>query len=164
MDERRTGNQNYEIKEVTDHQKEIARRLALGDPPDVIAASLDITTQTVSNFRNNPIGREMIEAYHSQRDVQATDIAQQIAAVAPDAIALLSKVVKFDANDPDITGLAGIPDVADQVRVSLGIVKTIMPKINLHKHIVTSQLIKDIKKRAFEGEPTEYEEIKDENS
>ena len=162
MDNRRTGNKHYDIAQVTDHQEEIARMLALGRPVDEICETTGVCSQTISNVRNHPIIKEMIRVLHDSRNAQASDITQQIADVAPDAIALLKRVIKneYDEEDDDNT-LAGAPEVADQIRSSLGLLKTITPRlnINLHKHLITSESVEQIKQRAIEGaaEPEEVE-------
>lgn len=153
-DLRRTGNKTYDIKEITDHQLEIARRIAVGQPPRDIARELGITMQSVSNIRNHPIINAIIVALHEKRDTSASDIAQQIAAIAPKAIRLINNVIDFanvDLENPDEVLPATAPEVKDQVRAALGIVKTVAPRLNLHKHIITNDIVNSIKKRALEG-------------
>lgn len=158
MDNRRTGNNNYEILEVTDHQKEIVRRLAVGQDTDTIARELNLTPQTISNVRNHPIIVEMIAALHDSRNSQAKDITEQIAEVAPDAIALLKSVIRNDILSDNGT-MATDPEIGDQIRASLGLLKTITPRLNMHshQHIITSDKINEIKQRALEGAKKEEE-------
>lgn len=168
MDNRRTGNKHYDIAQVTDHQEEIARLLALGRSTEEICEITGLTHQTISNVRNHPIIVEMIRALHDSRNAQASDITQQIADVAPDAIALLKRVIRNEYNEEDDDNtLAAAPEVADQIRSSLGLLKTITPRlnINLHKHLITSESIEQIKQRAIEGavkpEEVEHEIVED---
>ncbi len=160
MDNRRTGNKNYDIAQVTDHQEEIARLLALGRPTEEICNITGLTHQTISNVRNHPIIVEMIRALHDSRNAQASDITQQIADVAPDAIKLLKQVIQNDVLSPE-NKMATDPEITDQIRASLGLLKTITPRlnINLHKHLITSESVEQIKQRAIEGaaEPEEVE-------
>lgn len=164
-DLRRTGNNGYDIKHITDHQLEVVRRLALGERPADISRDLGLTPQTVSNIRNHPTVQGMIAALHTKRDAQTADIAEQIARVAPKAIALLENVIGYAFIDPEKVDESSpvptnVPDSADQIRAALGIVKTVAPRVNLHKHLITSEVIERIKKNALEGaEEVEYEEV-----
>ena len=167
QDNRRTGNKNYDILEVTDHQKEIVRRLAVGQDPETIARDLNLTMQTISNVRNHPIIVEMIAALHDSRNDSTKDITEQIAEVAPDCIKLLKQVVRNETLGED-SQMSTDPEVADQIRASLGLLKVITPRLNIHahKHLITNNTVEKIKQRALEGakkvEEDDYEVV-DEN-
>ncbi len=167
MDHRRTGNNNYDITQVTDHQEEIARLLALGRSVEEICAVTGLCDRTISNIRNHPVIKEMIRAIHTSRNEQASDITEQIAEVAPDAIALLKQVIRNDILDKN-NNMSTDPEIGDQIRASLGLLKTITPRLNFHahKHLITNTTVEEIKQRALEGatikeepEEVEHEEV-----
>ncbi len=124
------GNQNYKIEKVWAEHKEIARLIALGKKNTEVAAEVGCTPQTVSNVRNNPIVKAIIDTLSNGRDHAVTQIISEVQDVAPAAIALMKKAIANDygegtqAKKDDKTGaeLSGKPSVDAQLRAAATIV------------------------------------------
>ena len=92
--ERRNGeSRQYNIKELWDKHREIARQLVLGGTNVSIAETLNITPQTVSNVRNSPIGQAELQRLHGARDEETVNIAKRIEEFAPVALELLEDIM-----------------------------------------------------------------------
>lgn len=92
--ERRNGaSRQYNIKELWDKHREIARQLVLGGTNVSIAETLNITPQTVSNVRNSPLGQAELQRLHAGRDDEVVNIAKRIDEFAPIALELLEDIM-----------------------------------------------------------------------
>ena len=92
-DARRVGERRYNIKELWDKHREIARQLVLGGTNVGIASVVGCTPQTVSNVRNSPIGQAELERLHGARDDETVNIAKRIEEFAPVALELLENIM-----------------------------------------------------------------------
>lgn len=119
MDGRRNpeGNQRYAITKIWDSHQEIARMLALGFKPARIAQELGVTTQTVSNVRNNPLVAARLKQLQSLRDASVVDVRRQVMELVPDAIETIAGVME-DENSKN----------SDRLRAALGVLDHTLPK------------------------------------
>ena len=136
------GNQNYDIKKVWDHHHEISRLLTAGVRPLEIAKRLNITPQTVSNVRNNPVMQRLMQIMHVARDADAADVQKKILEIAPVAVEYLETAMRqgLDNDTFNSVGLGAAKTV----------IETSVPKttyIETQASIVT-QIITDVKERA----------------
>ena len=88
-----TEGRKYDIKELWDKHKEIARQLVLGGSNVSIADTIGCTPQTVSNVRNSPLGQAELARLHSGRDDETINIAKRIEEFAPVALELLESIM-----------------------------------------------------------------------
>ena len=93
MKRRFKNNRYYEVKKIQYRHREISRLLLIGLKDKEIAESLDITTQTVRNTKNNPVIKAQLDLMVGARDVEAIDVAKRIQKIAPDAIEFLETVL-----------------------------------------------------------------------
>lgn len=93
MKRRLTNNRYYRVKTIQDRHREITRLLLIGLKDVDIAASMNISTQTVRNTKNNPIIEAQLEIMSGARDYEAVDVAKRIQKIAPDAIEFLETVL-----------------------------------------------------------------------
>lgn len=175
VDKRYSGNQTYNRRQLSSRDLEIARQIALGAKNGDVAETLGITPQTVSNVRNLPEVREIIEIIQGKRDERAVDISRQMMEMAPEALKLLNQVINFrplktpktgsdltDGEQQAIEEQIEPPSIDTQVRATMGLLKLVTPKMSYHQHKVSHTTIEEIKRRALEAEPTEeveYEEV-----
>ena len=96
------NNRYYEVKKIQYRHREIQRLLLIGLKAIDIADSLDITTQTVRNTKNNPVIKAQLDIMTGVRDVEAIDISKRIQKIAPDAIQFLETVLSGKVPLPDI--------------------------------------------------------------
>lgn len=113
VDRRRvsSGERRYNIKELWDKHREIARQVVLGGTNVAIAEAIGCTPQTVSNVRNSPLGQAELQRLHGGRDAETVDIARRIEEFAPVALSLLEDIV---------SGRAPGASVALRARVASG--------------------------------------------
>lgn len=96
MDRRRAGpgeRRRYNIKELWDKHREIARQVVLGGTNVSIAEAIGCTPQTVSNVRNSPLGRAEQERLHEGRDEATRDVARRIEEFVPQALSVLEDII-----------------------------------------------------------------------
>ena len=90
---RSTSGRKYQIKELRERHFEILRRALLGEKYTDIAAALNITPKNVQDVVNSDLGKEQLALMQSTRTAGATDIADDIAAVAPKSLRLLEATI-----------------------------------------------------------------------
>lgn len=141
-DLRTTGNRNYDIEKVWDSHHEIVRRLVLGEKPVQIANNLGITTQTVSNVRNNPIVKRLFGILHSARDASVVEIRNRIVNIAPLAIEYLETVLnnELSLGTHSATGLGAAKTIIENVLPKSTIVRV--------DETLTIETINSLKERA----------------
>jgi len=141
-DLRTTGNRNYDIEKVWDSHHEIVRRLVLGEKPVQIANNLGITTQTVSNVRNNPIVKRLFGILHSARDASVVEIRNRIVNIAPLAIEYLETVLnnELSSGTHSATGLGAAKTIIENVLPKSTIVRV--------DETLTIETINSLKERA----------------
>jgi len=158
-DRRFKPNRKYDVKQLWESHHEILRQIVLGRNNHAIAEDLNITPQTVSNVRNNPLAKQRIEELSTRRDNDTMDIVKKMEEFAPIAEQLLEDIVsgKFDG-----ASLALRAKYADKAlgRVGYGEVRKIQ---SLHGTLSRDD-IEDIKARALQSareagviEDVEYE-------
>lgn len=155
MDNRRAdnGSSSYELAEIRDHHEEIARLLSLGIRPKEIAERLGLHPQTVSNVRNSPIIKQMIEIIQTQRTENAAEIARQVAQLAPSAIKVMKETMEFGkySEADDVELLVAKPVVSEQIKAALEVLRIAVPKtrIRVRSHIVDGEFINKIKQKSL---------------
>ena len=107
----------YQITCVLYLHREIARQLMTGRKPKDIAASLNITPQTVSNVRNAPQVREHLEELHEGRDEEAKKLRDKVQKIVPVAVDILHEIMTDEDKKDEV-----------RVRAALGILSSGMPK------------------------------------
>jgi len=91
----------YNITEIHDHYREIARMRAAGLTISQIASRMDKTPVMVGYVVNNPLMRQEIERLQAGRDISAMDIGKQIDELAPKALAYVDEVINGIQIDPE---------------------------------------------------------------
>lgn len=86
----------FEVRQLWELHEEILRRLVLGEKPNIIAAELDITPQTVSNIRNSRLGRERIADLKGERDCDVKALGERVTRLTPLALDVLENVLNGD--------------------------------------------------------------------
>ena len=102
MKRRMTNNRYYRVKTLQFVHREITRLLLIGVKDVDIASSLNISTQTVRNTKNNPIVQAQLEIMVGARDYEAVDVAKRIEKIAPDAIKFLETILSGVVPRPEI--------------------------------------------------------------
>lgn len=74
----------------------IAKRVALGQTNKEIAAALGCTPQTVSNVRNDPMVKTVIDKLVLQSEVATVDVATQIRELAPKALEVAKTLMESE--------------------------------------------------------------------
>jgi hypothetical protein len=99
-DRRFKGNKTYDIRRMWEQHHEIIRQVVLGRTNVAIAADMDLTPQTISNVRNNPVAQQVIATHMVKRDESVADIVRQMEAFSPVAEKLLEDIIsgKMDAS------------------------------------------------------------------
>ena len=99
VDKRRVpeGERKYEITELHNRHREIARLAALGLPQKRIAEELGCTPQTVSNTLNSAITKRHMERLHGLRDQSVVDSGARLAELSPIAVEELRKGFNEDS-------------------------------------------------------------------
>jgi hypothetical protein len=85
---------SFEATQMWDIYQEIARRIVVGQKNVEIANDLGVSSAMVSYVRNSPIVQEKISGLQERADIEATNIAGRIKAIAPDALNLLEQIIK----------------------------------------------------------------------
>lgn len=157
-DGRRTadGEKGYSLTQIWDIHHEIVRMLALGFKPKMIAEQLQITEQTVSNVRNNPLVKQRLTELQLARDASVMEVRKQVAELVPKAIKVLDDVMESDAARN-----------SDKLRAALGILDNTLPRQSNIQHsggVVTTEDIREILDRGRNKVEAEYEveEVEDE--
>lgn len=91
----------YNITEIHDHYREIARMRAAGLSISQIASRMGKTPVMVGYVVNNPLMRQEIERLQAGRDISAMDIGKQIDELAPKALAYVNEVLDGIQIDPE---------------------------------------------------------------
>ena len=141
MGRNQTGNRKYQIENIWEVHKEIARRILLGEKNVKIAEDLNISEAMVSYTRNSAIVQKEIAALEAKRDGTTVDIAQDIQEIAPLALKRVTEVLaKGTDKDSDMIKTAfGVLDRAGHSPVK--------KQMNVNA-LVTSDDIAKIKERA----------------
>jgi len=85
-----TKPRRYQLSNLWDRHYEILRLVAAGMSYSDVAARLNITTQTVGNTVNSPLGRIKIAKMREGRDVAVGEIRARIIKLLPRAVAVLA--------------------------------------------------------------------------
>ena len=160
MDRRRSleGNKNYHIEELWESHNEICRRLALGQKAVDVAREMNISPQTVSNVRNNPLARARIDALMEARDKEVEDIVMTVRAMAPTALEVLQRTMEVGMSG-DLQEKDSRKDAISAAKEILGhaIPKKVEAEV-LHGHLTLEQ-IERMKAAAAEERRSQEQEI-----
>ena len=142
MDNRRTGaGKRFQVENMWSVHHEIVRLALIGMKQVDIAVHLGISPVTVSYTLNSPIVKRQLEQMIAVRDLGAIDIAKEIAALAPQAVKVLEKMM--DDPLPNVA-LKAAESILD--RAGYAAVQRIKQDVTV-SHF-TSAEISDIKNRA----------------
>lgn len=92
-DRRFTEKRGYDVKQLWERHHAMLREVVIGKTNVQIAEEMGCTPQTVSNVRNSPLAREVIEARRKELDAQTVDMSKQIEEFAPKALRLLEDII-----------------------------------------------------------------------
>lgn len=138
-----SGLRKYQICEIRNRQREIIRRVLLGQSGKEIAEDLDITPVVVSYVINSELGKEKLGTLQDEADHNAVQVRQRIAEVAPQAIKKIADIMN-DANASLGLQFRAAADLADR-----GGYKPVTHITGSHLHgIVTAEDLRAIKDRA----------------
>jgi len=136
---------SWEVTELWEVHKEIARRIVLGQKNTVIAQALGCTPQLVSMVRNSPVVKEHTEIMQGAADADCVDVARRISEMAPKALDVLEEIL--DDRDQNAS-LALKLKAAESILDRSGNSKIIKSQ-NLHMSLGQADLIA-IKERALQ--------------
>lgn len=94
MDKRFKEARKYNIKKLWELHANIAQQVSLGKTNVEISETLGITSQTVSNVRNSPIGKDKVEVLTAAMDAETVDIGRRIREFAPKALEYLERIIE----------------------------------------------------------------------
>jgi len=140
-----TPRKSWEVTEMWDVHKEIARRIVLGQKNNVIAEALNCSYQLVSNVRNSPVIKEHTEIMQGAADAECVDVARRITEMAPAALDVLETILTEKEGQ---ASLALKLKTAESILDRAGHSK-IQKTQNLHAHLTGDQL-NAIKERAIQ--------------
>ncbi len=135
----------YELQQVQDLHREIARLVIVGHSNIKIADTLNVSPACVSYTRNSTLVKGEIARLQGERDSNAVDIGGELQALAP----LAKDILEECMSNPEIpmhTKLRAAADVLDRS----GHPKQSMIKGHIAHALLTIEDIQDMQKRATE--------------
>lgn len=145
QDGRFVERRQYNVKRLWEKHHEMLRQVTLGRTNVEIAESIGCTPQTVSNVRNSPLAREVLDQRMQQLDEQTYDMTERLKEFAPVAMRLLEEVIE-GRHGASIALRARYAD-KHLGRVGYGEIKKIA---SMHEHL-TREDIEAIKLRAVQA-------------
>lgn len=137
----------WQVAQLWDNHKEVARRLALGQKNVTIAAAVGMTPMAISNIKNSPVTQEYVANLQGVRNSDAVDILANIRDMAPRALKLLDDIIQGkDAEASPALKANVAKDILD--RAGYSAVKNLNVR-SVHA-IVSPADLEAIKKRALE--------------
>lgn len=131
------GERKYEIAELHDRHKNIARLASLGIPHKDIAEEVGCTPQTVSNTVNSSIVKRHIEKLHGLRDQRVIDSGKYLAELSPLAVEELRKGFNEDSGLAPNQRISLAQDILD--RTNHGRTTKIQQEV-LHAHMTLEDI------------------------
>jgi hypothetical protein len=131
----------YQVEQMWDIHHEVVRLALIGMKSVDIADHLGITPVMVSYTLRSPIVQEKMNQLQAVRDIDAIDVAKEIAELAPRAVQVMGELM--DCELPNVRAKAAA-DILD--RAGHAAIRTIKTE-NLHAHFSADE-IKEIKDRA----------------
>jgi DNA-binding MarR family transcriptional regulator len=142
-----SNERKYEIGHLYAINKEILRRLAIGQKPKDIASALGIARQTVSNTANSELGRAHMSVLQVARDANSVDISRAILETTPESLAILQEI---QSNEDTPRALKA--SVAFGILDRAGYGKTKKTVVDIHGDggaLVTEKMVEEMKVRAI---------------
>jgi hypothetical protein len=137
----------WQVAQLWDNHKEVARRLALGQKNVTIATAVGMTPMAISNIKNSPVTQEYVANLQGVRNSDAVDILANIREMAPRALKLLDDIIQGkDAEASPALKANVAKDILD--RAGYSAVKNLNVR-SVHA-IVSPADLEAIKKRALE--------------
>lgn len=93
---------SYNLQKLWGKQEEVLRLFASSVKPKDIAEKLDISTQTVYNICNSPLGIARIQQLQGTRDLTYQSVQERIKAFAPVALEVVEEVITNPLHDPKL--------------------------------------------------------------
>ena len=138
-----TGNRKYQIQNIWDTHREIARLAVTGMKHKEIADVLGVTPATVSNTLNSSSMREKLDSQRAARDASCEDVAARIKELSKIAVEIMNEMMFADKDDVKLRAAKDILDRAGYTPV-----QTIRTE-NMHAYF-TADEIAEIKQRGRE--------------
>lgn len=135
----------WQVTELWEVHREIARRIVLGQKNTVIAEALNCTPEMVSMVRNSPVVKDHTAIMCGAADADTIDVAKRIQDLAPDALNVLKNILNDEEGK---ASLALKARVAESLLDRAGHSK-IQKVHTLNTHLTGDQL-EAIKRRALE--------------
>lgn len=158
------GKRAYEIKRLNERQKEVLRRILLGQKNVEIAEALNITPQNVSDIRNSELAKIELAALSSLRDGSTINVANAIREVAPAALNILTTTIertnKMLAEDPTMMPTPHSTNIAQDLLDRAGHSAVKKSMVGLAE--LTRDEIEDLKERASQAKnvvKADYKEV-----
>ena len=136
---------SWQVTEMWEVHREIARRIVLGQKNVVVAEALNCTQEMVSMVRNSPVIKDQINLMSGAADADCVDLAKRILDIAPQALEVLEDILKDKHNQ---ASLALRAKVAESILDRAGHSK-IQKVQSISTHLTADQL-NNIKIRALE--------------
>lgn len=137
----------WQVSQLWDNHKEVARRLALGQQNVKIAAALGMTPTAVSIIKNSPVTKEYVDNLQGARNSDTVDVMNNIREMAPKALKLLDAIISGAESEATPALRANVAkDILD--RAGYGAVKNLNVR-SIHA-VVSPADLEAIKRRALE--------------
>lgn len=89
----------YQLKKMRSRHHEIVRQVVLGTPDVEVARNLGVTSVMVRYTRESPIVADKIAVLHGAMDADTLDLAKEIRALAPVALAIMEEFLLDASHD-----------------------------------------------------------------
>jgi len=97
------GQKHYNLKRLWGKQREVIRLVSSGlYNVNEVASIVGLSPRTVSNIINSPLGKSHMEILQGAKDSTAIDVANQIDALTPIALAIQTDIMLNDETDPKL--------------------------------------------------------------
>ena len=137
----------WQVAQLWDNHKEVARRLALGQKNVTIAAAVGMSPMAISNIKNSPVTQEYVANLQGARNSATVDILENIREMAPKALKLLDDIIQGKESEASPALRANVAkDILD--RAGYSAVKNLNVR-SIHA-VVSPADLEAIKKRALE--------------
>jgi len=157
------GEKKYSIEKVWDHHHAIKRMLVATNGKFTnkeIAEAVGCTPQTVSNVRNDPMVRALIDDMQGKADEKAIDVSQKVKEMFPLAAKVLENTMRLAETEEDVA-MIDSKVLSQSVRSAVTVLDHAHPKTTqglvMHGHLTMEQIEALKKKARGEIEPIDVE-------
>lgn len=114
------------VRHLWDHQKEVLRRVALGQTCIQIARELKITPATVSNIKNSALGQEHLGYLHAAADDRVIEVQERIKSLLMPAAEVAEEILLDKSISPNVRSRVAM-DILDRGGI-------VAPTQHVHEH------------------------------